>query len=234
MQVNLSLNKFLPTNFKRLRFLDLFLVLLVSTGLMVLNGRSDTDLQTKEGRALSELIERFSNEMYTVTNTMVKTLKIEEAGTKSYNPFDVVSNLLPTLSKSQLSNKQVQCLAENIYFEARNQPAEGWQAVAEVTLNRVKKQGYPDTICGVVHQRTPVEGNVVCQFSWTCEGVGKPHGYLWDKAQKFAAAIYFNPEDFQGLTNGATHFHSVNVNPGWKLSVVAKIQDHIFYKKNNE
>jgi spore germination cell wall hydrolase CwlJ-like protein len=232
MQVNLSLNKFLPGNFRRLRLLDLCLVLLASLTLITFNGFTAEENQTKEGKALSALVEKFSDEMKAVTVTMAKTFNIkEEVNPKTYDPFDVVTNLLPTLSKTQLKNKQVQCLAENIYYEARGQNGRGWLAVAEVTMNRVKRPGYPDTICGVVHQRTPVENNVVCQFSWTCETMNRPQGYLWELAQKFAAAFYFNPEEFPSVAAGATHYHATHVNPGWKLPVVAKIQDHIFYKK---
>ena len=51
-----------------------------------------------------------------------------------------------------LPNKEVQCLAKNIYFEAKNQGTGGWLAVAFVTLNRVKDTRYPNTICEVVYQ----------------------------------------------------------------------------------
>lgn len=235
MQVNLSLNKFFPDNFKRFRILDLLLVLTVSVGLIALTGKISEARQTKEGQALSSMIERFSDEITAVTTTMAKTLQIEEEiDPTTYDPFDVVANLLPTLSKVQLNNKQVQCLAENIYYEARGQNHRGWLAVAEVTMNRAKKPGYPDTICGVVHQRTSFDGGAVCQFSWTCASLSKPSGYLWHRAQQLAAAVYFNPEDFPTVTNGATHFHAVSVKPGWKLPVVAKIHDHIFYKKHGE
>src|ERR1700676_3174349 len=46
----------------------------------------------------------------------------------------------------------LECLAENIYFEARGEPLEGQYAVAEVTLNRTRAQNFPHTICSVVHQ----------------------------------------------------------------------------------
>src|SRR5271167_3284274 len=45
----------------------------------------------------------------------------------------------------------LECLAENVYFEARGEPLEGQYAVAEVTLNRTWAQNFPHTICEVVH-----------------------------------------------------------------------------------
>ena len=47
---------------------------------------------------------------------------------------------------------QAMCLADNVYFEARNQGTAGWSAVISVTLNRVKDKRFPNTICEVVKQ----------------------------------------------------------------------------------
>ena len=47
---------------------------------------------------------------------------------------------------------QTTCMADNIYFEARNQGTAGWSAVASVTLNRVKDKRFPNTVCEVVKQ----------------------------------------------------------------------------------
>jgi hypothetical protein len=46
----------------------------------------------------------------------------------------------------------LECLAENIYFEARGEPLDGQYAVAEVTLNRTRSDNFPHTVCGVVHE----------------------------------------------------------------------------------
>ena len=67
---------------------------------------------------------------------------------------------------------QLTCLAQNIYFESRDQPTVGQMAVASVVLNRVHDSRYPNTICGVVKQGPtyswkkdfPVRHR--CQFSW--------------------------------------------------------------------
>ena len=63
-----------------------------------------------------------------------------------------------------------ECLAENVYFEARGQGAAGWVAVAQVTLNRVQDKRFPNTICEVVKQGLTYENGYPiknkCQFSW--------------------------------------------------------------------
>ena len=49
-------------------------------------------------------------------------------------------------------NGEIYCMAQNIYFEAGNQPLAGKIAVSQVVLNRVEHYAYPDTVCGVVYQ----------------------------------------------------------------------------------
>ena len=48
--------------------------------------------------------------------------------------------------------EQIICLADNIYWEARNQPVRGMFAVAYVVDNRVSDKRYPDTYCEVIKQ----------------------------------------------------------------------------------
>ena len=66
------------------------------------------------------------------------------------------------------SNKQMSCLAEALYFEARGEPIKGQLAVGEVVLNRVEDPRYPNSICKVVNQGTG--RRFACQFTYTCDG----------------------------------------------------------------
>src|SRR5260221_6400587 len=70
----------------------------------------------------------------------------------------------------------LQCLAENIYFEARGEPLDGQYAVAEVTLNRTGAQNFPHKICEVVHETRwdPNRRRFVADFSWTELGTLSP------------------------------------------------------------
>ena len=106
-----------------------------------------------------------------------------------------------------------ECLAEAIYFEARSESVEGQFAVAEVILNRVDGDYYPDSVCGVVRQGT---GELFkCQFSYFCDGLSEsieePGPY--ERAGKIARLMLDGQE--RNLTGGATHFHHVNVKPSW-------------------
>jgi len=70
---------------------------------------------------------------------------------------------------AEVRNKQLECLARNIYYEAGNQPFEGKVAVAQVTINRAESGQFPKDICQVVYQKNVVYERVLCQFSWYCE-----------------------------------------------------------------
>lgn len=131
---------------------------------------------------------------------------------------------------AKIRDRQVQCLAQNIYFESRGQPLAGQVGVAMVTLNRLE-QGYERTVCGVVKQRMVAD---ICQFSWVCEGQkNQPGGYDWRLAVGIAMTALQNTEELQDPTNGATHFHATHVRPDWAriYPQAMKIGDHIFYKR---
>jgi spore germination cell wall hydrolase CwlJ-like protein len=147
------------------------------------------------------------------------------------------------------AQKQVQCLAKNIYFEARNESVEGQKAVAFVTLNRVKSGDFPDTICDVVEQKKRVaeigDRKVVCQFSWYCEKVPKfiytnelltkRDDPLYNEIRDLATYVYANYERLPDPTKGSLFYHADYVRPGWKNMVkVTKIGTHIFYTKRND
>ena len=82
----------------------------------------------------------------------------------------VVAAIVLMASSSFVIADEVKCLAQNIYWEARNQSIQGMYAVADVTLNRVKDKRWPSTVCEVVKQRKNAGGRWICQFSWYCDG----------------------------------------------------------------
>lgn len=116
----------------------------------------------------------------------------------------------------------LQCLARNVYYEARGEPLVGQYAVAEVTMNRVASPEFPDSVCAVVHSRGA--------FSWTYAGtMPAPYGYEWRRAQAVAGTVYDNIES--PLVNGALFYHATYVSPDWAAtrSQVALIGRHLFY-----
>jgi spore germination cell wall hydrolase CwlJ-like protein len=146
---------------------------------------------------------------------------------------DTVVPLKKKQTKKLVSVKrtELQCLANNIYYEAGNQGYEGRLAVATVTMNRVKNSRFPKTVCGVVYQRT----SAGCQFSWTCGKRAKFNKYLYDKSLAVAKDVLTNHTRLHSIQE-AVFFHNDKVNPNWAFAKpIAKIGNHIFYveKRNN-
>lgn len=126
---------------------------------------------------------------------------------------------------SRHDKQQIQCLAENAYFEAGNQSHKGKIAVTNVVMNRVADKRFPKTPCGVVYQRT----KRVCQFSWVCEGKKRIRNMnMYAASRKAAEDVYLR--NVGDVTKGAKFYHANYVNPGWNLRRVTQIGAHIFYK----
>ena len=132
---------------------------------------------------------------------------------------------------------QVQCMALNVYYEARGSNLADRAAVADVVLNRVNDSRYPDTVCGVVKQGLQnADGSMrrnKCQFSWYCDGKhDRPLDEdRWVEAQSIAWNMV-EENKYRGITEGATHYHATYVNPRWAstLQLVGRIGAHIFYR----
>jgi N-acetylmuramoyl-L-alanine amidase len=151
----------------------------------------------------------------------------------------LVSLFMPIMAYSETPTSKIEdiiCLAQNIYFEARNQSDLGKEAVAEVVFNRVKDERYPNTICSVVKQAQQSFGRIIinkCQFSWYCDGRSDypKDAKSWTASIRIAQHMINNGT--RELTQGSTHYHSVTVSPYWKesLNKIVQIDDHIFYKE---
>lgn len=131
-------------------------------------------------------------------------------------------------------NKELQCLAENIYYEAGSESFEGKAAVAQVTINRANSGKFKSTICGVVKQKDIINGLAVCQFSWFCEPIRNAlkNSYRWEESVIVAKKALTEPRIHDMIyRTDAMYYHNTSVNPGWNLHKVTKIGNHIFYKK---
>ena len=130
------------------------------------------------------------------------------------------------------------CLALNVYHEAKNQSLIGQIAVAQVVMNRVQDERYPNTVCEVVKQgptyswKTDFPVRNRCQFSWYCDGKSDTpkEKTAWQQAMMVADGVYYRR--VYDLVDGATHYHAYYVNPSWAESktYIARIDDHIFYR----
>jgi hypothetical protein len=129
------------------------------------------------------------------------------------------------------SARQLDCLTQAVYYEARGETPRGQAAVAQVVMNRVANPSFPKTVCGVVFQGAASHG---CQFSFACDG-SMNHGLeadAWDRARRVAERA------LSGVVladiGSATHFHTTAVQPDWgpQMLRVAQVGLHIFYRFN--
>ena len=133
---------------------------------------------------------------------------------------------------AEVRNKQLECLARNIYYEAGNQPFEGKVAVAQVTINRAESGQFPKDICQVVYQKNVVYERVLCQFSWYCETATmmKPkNSAVFKESEIVARQVLLEGFRLPSLKN-ALYFHATHINPKWNREKVAVIAGHVFYK----
>lgn len=127
--------------------------------------------------------------------------------------------------------REMRCLAEAIYFEARSEPEEGQAAVAQVVLNRVRHENYPDTVCGVVYQNR--HRYLACQFTFACEGrslrITEPDA--WRVAVQIATDVVSGKIYLEDV-GASTHYHADYVRPRWARSLkrMDTIGRHTFYK----
>jgi hypothetical protein len=152
----------------------------------------------------------------------------------AYAREDAPLTTFPDRPTTQYSAKDVNCLAQAVYFEARGESYRGQVAVAQVVMNRLAHPLYPKTICNVVFQDAGHRD--ACQFSFACDGIPEtinepaPWKQAEDIAAKVASGELYLPE-----VGNATHYHASYVYPDWapRLKRVTKIGMHIFYKFKN-
>jgi spore germination cell wall hydrolase CwlJ-like protein len=141
------------------------------------------------------------------------------------------TKLFGGLSEGEFRARELRCMAIAVYFEARDEPLRGQQAVAQVIMNRVKSGYYPATICGVVYQGQWNRNS--CQFSFACDGqpdnpIEKPE---WQRSLQVAKDVIAG-RVYVSEVGDATHYHATYVKPDWRHEMrrVTTIGTHIFYK----
>jgi spore germination cell wall hydrolase CwlJ-like protein len=153
---------------------------------------------------------------------MISTNRINVIKSNSYAKTESIESI----------EKNLTCLALNIYREAGHEPFEGKVAVAQVTLNRTQHPSFPNTVCEVVYQKNSFMGKVVCQFSWYCDSVHRMrpvNKQAYEESYRVAKMVYL--EDFKlESVKSALYYHADYVSPNWGKKKVTKIGAHIFYE----
>ena len=123
---------------------------------------------------------------------------------------------------TESDDRDLACMAGAIYFEAKGEPLSGQLAVADVILNRTKSGRFPKSVCSVVTQRG--------QFSFVRGG--HIPAIANNQAYRTAVAVarVALADAWDSPAPDAMYFHARRVSPGWRMTKVASIGNHVFYR----
>ncbi|HEV2865125.1 MAG TPA: cell wall hydrolase [Allosphingosinicella sp.] len=150
---------------------------------------------------------------------------LPEQGTEQADRRDgrSLSQLVEDYASSDTPDRESDCLARAVYYESKGEPLAGQLTVAEVIINRSRSGRFASTICGVVRQPG--------QFSFVRRG-SIPTPPAGSRDWRIAVAI--SRIAMQDLADGgaprALFFHARRVSPGWRLTRIATVGNHVFYR----
>lgn len=138
---------------------------------------------------------------------------------------DSLAELVATLPDESDMSRDMTCLAQAIYFEARGEDLDGQLAVAQVIINRTQTGSFPGDYCGVVTQPA--------QFSFVRGGripSVRSHSAAWHRAKAIARIAHDALWDSEA--GDALYFHATRISPSWAHTKLARatIDSHVFYR----
>src|SRR5688572_13261965 len=143
--------------------------------------------------------------------------------TEAIAPGATLAETVAKLRSTDAGSRELECLAGAIYFEAKSESLAGQLAVGHVIANRASSGRFPSSYCGVVYQRS--------QFSFVR---GRSMPYIprasrdWEEAVAIAKIV--DHELHPSPVGNALFFHARRVSPGWRLTRVATLGNHVFYR----
>ncbi len=136
---------------------------------------------------------------------------------------------LPSVVRVARGSGELNCLTDAVYYEARGESDRGQAAVAQVVLNRLRRPGFPKSVCGVVFQGV---ADHECQFSFACDGAMTQdrEAAAWRRARAVAQRA-LDGTVMQDVGD-ATNFHVARLGQIWGsgLVKVAQVGAHVFYR----
>ncbi|MFC0206215.1 cell wall hydrolase [Novosphingobium soli] len=157
-----------------------------------------------------------------VSQPVVQALPAE--ATEGETPdADTLQELVSQQDAGDQLSSEMRCLAGAIYFEARGETLEGQLAVGRVIVNRARSGRFPSSYCGVVYQPS--------QFSFV-RGRSMPRVPEASRDWQEAVAIAQIADDgaWKSEAKGALYFHAARVSPKWRLTRLARVDNHVFYR----
>jgi spore germination cell wall hydrolase CwlJ-like protein len=193
--------------------------------LLASNSATVPSLVVPQQTAPEEVAPAMPLEVETHPEAPATALDIETRPEKpSVNRKQDLASLVAELRSSEPGSRELECLAAGVYFESKSEPLAGQLAVGQVIANRAESRGrFPSSYCGVLTQRG--------QFSFVRGGrwpaVNK-NSLQWKNAVAVARIV---EADLHASNVGkALFFHARRVSPGWRLTRVASVGNHVFYR----
>ena len=125
----------------------------------------------------------------------------------------------PESRYAPISADERELIARVVYLEARGEPAEGQQAVAEVILNRVAAENFPDRIADVIHQENPQQFTTAPYIDKAepgAEQYAAVDAALYGEPVLPLDVVYFSREPENGNLWGIIGGHSFCYQYNWK------------------
>ena len=169
-----------------------------------------------------------TDEVRFVAEEVAQPLDEQEFGAETaarYRQAGSLQELVGDMPVEDELSRDMRCLAQAVYVEARGEPLDGQLAVAKVVINRAASGLYPSDYCSVVTQRK--------QFSFVRNGhipQADESSDAWRRAK--AVAQIAHQDLWQSQAGDALYFHATYVRPGWasQKKQLARIDTHIFYR----
>lgn len=151
----------------------------------------------------------------------------------------VFAAILLIPSKTIAKETELNCLSKTIYYEALNQSKLGKFAVGLVIINRTADKRWPKTVCKVVNQYGYLNNKKVCQFSIWCAKAIRSIDFNsteWTDSLYISKLLLDSKDTFIDMMSGITHYHADYVKPNWRkeLVFISKIENHLFYREEDE
>lgn len=180
----------------------------------------------KNGKVTAALAEN-GDVIFVPGNGGAPVMKPEDNISEDSEPEVISASSLAELVRQQdvgepLSAEE-RCLAGAVYFESKGESLPGQLAVARVVMARAKSGRFPSTLCGVVYQKS--------QFSFVRGGAMPPiatGSTHWRNAVAISKIALDG--SWKSPVEGALFFHARHVSPGWRLTRLGSVDNHIFYR----
>lgn len=197
----------------------------VATATMIL---ASADGSGAAAEALQPVATQTEPALPTVSQPVVQPLAQAEvpadaAAGADLAPAESLAELVARQPQPADLSRELNCLASAIYHEAKSETLNGQLAVGRVIVNRSKSGRFPDSYCGVVFQPS--------QFSFVRAGslpAAPKASRQWKNA--VAVAQIAHEGSWRSPVEGALFFHAAYVSPGWRLTRIARVDNHVFYR----